>query len=27
LIDMQKHFNNDTKNKTTLAVSLWSDWF
>ena len=25
LIDMQKHFNNDKKNKTTLAVSLWSD--
>ncbi len=25
LIDMQKHFNTDAKNKTTLAVSLWSD--
>ena len=25
LIDMQKHFNNSSKNKTTLAVSLWSD--
>ena len=25
LIDMQKNFHSESKNQTTLAVSLWSD--